>query len=55
LVEGDAVTVLAKAKGAAANIQEHLKFSAGKVAHEGVKDFVGDLGGVGELEAWKLI
>jgi hypothetical protein len=51
LGEGDTVPVLAEAKGAAANVEKHFQFSAGKTGHEGVKDFVGDLGGVGELEA----
>jgi hypothetical protein len=53
LGEGDAVAILAKAEGSAANVEKHFQFSAGKMGHEGVKDFVGDLGGVGELEAWE--
>ncbi len=35
-------------------MKKNLEFYAGEVTHEGIKDFVGDLGGVGELsEAWE--
>jgi hypothetical protein len=50
LGKGDAVTVFAKAKGSAANVEKHFQFSAGQVGHEGIKDVVGDLGRVRELE-----
>jgi hypothetical protein len=34
-------------------MKKNLEFYAGEVTREGIKDFVGDLGGVGELEAWE--
>jgi hypothetical protein len=50
LGKGDAVTILAKAKGSAANVEKHFQFSAGELGHNGIKDVVGDLGRVGALE-----
>ena len=55
LGEGDAVAVLAEAEGSAASLEKHFQFSAGQVGHAGVKDFLGDLGGVGELETRECV
>jgi hypothetical protein len=53
LVEGNVVTILLESEGAAADVEQHLEFGAGKHSQQFVKYLVRNWRVIGKLETGK--